>query len=576
MNSVLNVIVDELITLWAGSWFWIKLKYTFVRVALLCVACDVPAARKVAGFLSHNATLGCSRCFKKFPVESFGERPDYSGFERDAWPKRNNAQHRAEALDTLKATSESQRKEMERKVGCRYSELLRLPYFDCIRFVIIDPMHNLLLGTAKHMFQIWTEKKYLKSQDLKDIQEHINNIVVPPDVGRIPNKLEAGGSGMTADQWKNWTLIYSTYILSKFLPKEHYNNWMKFVSACKILCGRTISTAKLQEADDTLLSFCKGVERLYGKESITPNMHLHGHLIECIHDYGPVYAFWCFSFERYNGILGTCQHNNRSVPIQMMRKFLEDECLMATDASSSQLFTKYYSGILANNDEQLSGTLKQIFNGNASSRSHFSTTNPRNVSWKNDASLFHSYPPLTVKVMYDSVQEDLKNMYEILLCQDDIQDIFVPKTYMHTTTVEAYGEIYDSKSSPSPRANHIISSWFHEGTIVSNNNDFRPAAIEYFMKHCIEIKYNNGDMVSETYLLACVSWFKPHEKRETLPFPLEIWCRSAFEEDGPASFLPVARISCRFCPIQGTVTLLRSLEERVLIVNPLDQTWAAE
>ena len=34
----------------------------------------------------------------------------------------------------------------------------------------------------------------------------------------------------------------------------------------------------------------------------------------------PVHAFWCFSFERFNGILGTMQVNGRSVEIQLMRK----------------------------------------------------------------------------------------------------------------------------------------------------------------------------------------------------------------------------------------------------------------
>ena len=227
-------------------------------------------------------------------------------------------------------------------------------YYNCIRFVIIDPMHNLLLGTAKHMFSTWTDKGILKSQDLKCTQEHIDSIVVHPDVGRIPNKLEGGSSGMTADQWKNWTIIYSPYILSKFLPKDHYKCWMLFVSAFTILCGWTISTANLQEADSMLLSFCKSVEqeadsmllsfcksveKLYGKSSITPHMHLHCHLAECILDYGPVYAFWCFTFEQYNGILGTYQHNNKAYPIQIMRKFLEDECLTASNHSSSQLFT---------------------------------------------------------------------------------------------------------------------------------------------------------------------------------------------------------------------------------------------
>ena len=29
-----------------------------VRCALMCVACDIPAGRKMCGFLSHNAHLG--------------------------------------------------------------------------------------------------------------------------------------------------------------------------------------------------------------------------------------------------------------------------------------------------------------------------------------------------------------------------------------------------------------------------------------------------------------------------------------------------------------------------------------
>ena len=150
---------------------------------------------------------------------------------------------------------------MEWTCGCRYTELLRLPYYDGIRFVIIDPMHNLLLGTAKHMFNKWCEKGILKSQDLAFIQDHIDGIVVPRDVGRIPNKLRGGASGMTADQWKNWTLIYSPYILSKILEKDHYECWMLFVSACSILCGQTISHAKLEDADRmtrrfSAFSFC--------------------------------------------------------------------------------------------------------------------------------------------------------------------------------------------------------------------------------------------------------------------------------------------------------------------------------
>ncbi|KAL9978767.1 hypothetical protein ACROYT_G016322 [Oculina patagonica] len=41
--------------------------------AVLLVACDVPAARKLCGFLGHGARRGCSKCKKEFiPGENFG------------------------------------------------------------------------------------------------------------------------------------------------------------------------------------------------------------------------------------------------------------------------------------------------------------------------------------------------------------------------------------------------------------------------------------------------------------------------------------------------------------------------
>ena len=51
---------------------------------------------------------------------------------------------------------------------------------------------------------------------------------------------------------------------------------------------------------------------------------MHRHILNCILDYGPVYAFWLFSFERYNGILGSYKTNNRSIEIQLMRHFVQE------------------------------------------------------------------------------------------------------------------------------------------------------------------------------------------------------------------------------------------------------------
>ena len=54
-------------------------------------------------------------------------------------------------------------------------------------------------------------------------------------------------------------------------------------------------------------------------------MHLHTHLLDCSLDYGPIYSFWLFSFEHYNGILGEYGINQRSIKVQLMRKLCSDQ-----------------------------------------------------------------------------------------------------------------------------------------------------------------------------------------------------------------------------------------------------------
>ena len=85
--------------------------------------------------------------------------------------------------------------------------------------------------------------------------------------------------------------------------------------------------AEVGRAHSLLLQFCREVERIYGTRQITPNMHMHSHLADCILDYDPVYSFWLSSFERYNSILGAHSTNNKSVELQLIREFLRDQLL---------------------------------------------------------------------------------------------------------------------------------------------------------------------------------------------------------------------------------------------------------
>ena len=87
---------------------------------------------------------------------------DFSGFDQENWRQRTGAEHKLLASRLQSKVTKSERDEAESASGCRYSVLLELPYFDAPRMLIVDPMHNLFLGSAKH-FLYWKRDYFRES-----------------------------------------------------------------------------------------------------------------------------------------------------------------------------------------------------------------------------------------------------------------------------------------------------------------------------------------------------------------------------------------------------------------------------
>ena len=81
---------------------------------------------------------------------------DFSGFNRSDWTLSNDAAHRESVEEVQKCQTKTTRTKKESDVGCRYSVLLDLPYFDVVK------MHNI----GKHMIQIWIKHKFLSAFQL--------------------------------------------------------------------------------------------------------------------------------------------------------------------------------------------------------------------------------------------------------------------------------------------------------------------------------------------------------------------------------------------------------------------------
>ena len=95
VNSYIAPLVKDLLQFWPGVELNVAIGSHIgkkVHAAIICCSCDLPADRKLCGFLGHSAHLGCSKCKKYFPSRK--DSLDYSGFDRMNWIPRTNDLHR--------------------------------------------------------------------------------------------------------------------------------------------------------------------------------------------------------------------------------------------------------------------------------------------------------------------------------------------------------------------------------------------------------------------------------------------------------------------------------------------------
>jgi Transposase family tnp2 len=162
INHILQPLVDDLLRFWDPGVF---IKQTAHHVegrlciaALIPVVCDLPAARQISGSASHAAIHFCSFC--KLPLH------EIDNLDITSWPIRTWKEHRRSACAWKDATSTAARLRLYRQNGVRWSELLRLPYWEPTTFVVLDCMHSLLLGDLqRHCREVWGMDFQLEDDD---------------------------------------------------------------------------------------------------------------------------------------------------------------------------------------------------------------------------------------------------------------------------------------------------------------------------------------------------------------------------------------------------------------------------
>lgn len=548
INHYLSPLVADLLDLWKGVELSVpgKTSKTLFKCALLGVACDLPAARKVCGFLSYSANLGCSKCYEQFS-QGFGIRNCYANFEREKWVLRSNNQHRSNVKKILQCTSKVERDKKESKYGCRYSCLLDLPYFRPVEMLLIDPMHNLFLGTAKHFARdLWIGRSILDTSALNKIEARLRNTIVPTGLGRIPTSINTG-CFLTAEQWKNWTLYFSIFCLGDLLPKEQLECWRHFVLACRYLCKFSITNNDVIIADGLFLRFCKRAVQIYGSNAITPNMHLHCHLASCVREFGPIHTFWLFPFERYNGILEGQPTNNRSIELQLMQRFLKDNMHLQFHHEAKQWPSADHF-LQALPEPSYDSTTSVLF----------------------DQSVVPAGPKFIVGFLPVHLVECLRKLYSALYpsVSNEILNgtVFISSTFKQYAAVKWHGKTIYSNLNNSIRCKNpyvFVVPPFQFTTSVSTEFEGRErlAEIDYFLVH----SFIAPDSIEpKSHVLACAKWPMVHPERHHFGKPVEVWCTDTYEPQLDNTFFLASTISARVI-----ISYEKVSSERVRIAIPL-------
>ena len=299
------------------------------------------------------------------------------------------------------------------------------------------------------------------------------------------------------------------------------------------------------KADELLLAFCAKYQETYGEDACIPNMHMHCHLGECVKDVGPIHSFWCFSFERYNGILQKMKKSWQSPESQLVHKFNNLQTLASlelpkeTPIELRQCFLQMKAVKTSLPDSTIDGLMVMTYEKNML----FSIRN--NILCSTRLSCHLPLPPGHEKYMEEEVKYTLHEMYATLYGDDNV--IHVPLRYEEFREVNIFRKTFTSEKSRSSKSPIVLAVWASPSGILTTRSptcdDARVGAVKYFLLHTAKIKIDseNSAIINKTHISAHIEWNQDHPRKFHFGNGIII-SSSVYDTFSCASFMPVSRI----------------------------------
>ncbi|PPQ66510.1 hypothetical protein CVT24_007059 [Panaeolus cyanescens] len=198
INPYVDLVVDKLLEFWNPGVFFSRtyrnLHGRAFKAILIPVVCDMLAARQVIGHTSSPTSHDlCTQCDL--------DKDDIDITDRQQWPEKSVDHVRRCAEAWKNAPDEAERDRLFNAYGIRWSPLLRLPYWDPIKYTVIDSMHtldlNLFQTHCRKLFTINTttnggdgtvtspvekrDKRVSSKDDLRSLRRCVQLLENPPE-----------------------------------------------------------------------------------------------------------------------------------------------------------------------------------------------------------------------------------------------------------------------------------------------------------------------------------------------------------------------------------------------------------
>ena len=221
-------------------------------------------------------------------------------------------------------------------------------------------------------------------------------------------------------------------------------------------------------------------------------MHLHLHLRRVLEDYGPAHSFWLFSFERYNGLLGSFHRNTHDIEPQFIRRFLLsqfvfDVCEKGFGSETEEHPMPIQSCLSAFN-------LRHHDSVSGSNRAHFS-----NVDCKGP------FPMLIGVGKEVGLEED----EEALLQRWYMTKFDLPESNVEVSPLIKFTNVLQLNWDTKIRVRSACCMLAARKEHRSSEN--RPCFVERLFSHTANVRLGNADeVVHITQQFAQVKWLKRH------------------------------------------------------------------